>query len=171
MGRDEDRLLDRQALSVEEAFVSEILWTVYLAGEVHTDWRARIAAGAEAAGLPVRFTSPVTDHPASDGCGDAILGPEDAAFWKDHKAAKINAIRTRTLIRQADVVVARFGEKYRQWNAAFDAGYAVALGKPLITVRPDALTHAMKEVDGAALATAQEPEQVVEILRYVISQE
>ena len=150
--------------------MSETAWTVYLAGEIHTDWRERIAAALASAGLAVRLTSPVTDHPASDDCGVKILGDEAQSYWKDRKGAGINAIRTRTLIRQADVVVARFGEKYRQWNAAFDAGYAVALGKPLITVHPESLDHAMKEVDAAAQATCREPEQVAEILRYVIVQ-
>ena len=103
-------------------------WNVYLSGEIHTDWRDRIAAGATAEKLPVEFTGPVTDHPASDDCGVAILGEETDPFWKDHKGAKINAVRTRTLIADADIVVVRFGDKYKQWNAAFDAGYAAALG-------------------------------------------
>lgn len=143
-------------------------WKVYLSGEIHTDWRERIAQGCEQAGLPVVLTAPVTDHAASDNCGVGILGPEDKPFWHDHKGAGINAIRTRTLIEQADCVVVRFGDKYRQWNAAFDAGFAAALGKPIITLHDDALTHALKEVDAAANAVCQTPEQVVEILRYVI---
>ena len=144
-------------------------WEVYLSGEIHSDWRERIAAGAGEAGLPVDFTSPVTDHGASDDCGAAILGPEEEAFWKDRKGAGINAIRTRTLIRRADVVVVRFGDRYRQWNAAFDAGFAAALGKPLIVLHDAGLTHPLKEVDAAALAVAAEPEQVVEVLGYVTS--
>jgi len=143
-------------------------WNVYLAGEIHSDWRERIAEGVEEAGLPVELTAPVTDHPASDACGVAILGDEKKDFWKDHKGGKVNAIRTRTLIEAADVVVVRFGEKYRQWNAAFDAGYAAALGKPLVILHPPEHTHALKEVDAAALAVAEEPEQVVALLRYVI---
>jgi len=143
-------------------------WSVYLSGEIHTDWRERIEAGAAEAGLPVRFTAPVTDHAASDDCGVAILGAEEQPFWKDHKGAGINAIRTRTLIERADVVVVRFGEKYRQWNAAFDAGYASALGKPVVTLHDPDLTHALKEVDGAAAAVASTPEQVVRILAYAI---
>ena len=143
-------------------------WTVYLSGEIHTDWRDRIAAGAREAELPVEFTAPVTDHPASDACGVDILGEEGEAFWRDHKGAKVNAIRTRTLIADADVVVVRFGDKYKQWNAAFDAGFAAALGKPLVVLHPPEHMHALKEVDGAALAVAEEPEQVVRILRYVI---
>ena len=143
-------------------------WVVYLAGEIHSDWRERIAAGVADAGLPVVLTHPVTDHAASDDCGVAILGAEDDKFWHDHKGAGINAIRTGTLIREADVVVVRFGDKYKQWNAAFDAGQAAALGTPLITLHPPEHDHALKEVDRAALAVAREPEQIVAILRYAI---
>lgn len=143
--------------------------TVYLSGEIHTDWRDTIEAGCRAAGLAVSFTAPVTDHAASDDCGVAILGAEDDKFWHDHKGAKVNAIRTRTLIEQADVVVVRFGDKYKQWNAAFDAGYAAALGTPLIVQHDPGLTHPLKEVDAAALAVADTPEQVVGILRYVMT--
>jgi YtoQ family protein len=149
--------------------MSERAWQVYLSGEIHTDWRDQIRAGVQEAGLPVEFSGPVTDHAASDDCGVEILGAEDQPFWKDRKGAGINAIRTRTKLQQADVVVVRFGPKYRQWNAAFDAGYAVALGKPLITLHATELDHALKEVDAAAQATAREPQQVVEILRYVIA--
>jgi YtoQ family protein len=146
-------------------------WTVYLAGEIHSEWRERIAAGAKEAGLDVAFTSPVTDHSASDDVGVALLGDESEGFWKDHKGAGVNAIRTQTLIRRADVVVVRFGEKYKQWNAAFDAGFAAALGKPLVTLHPPEHTHALKEIDRAAMATAETPEQVVGILRYVLEGE
>jgi len=141
-------------------------WQVYLSGEIHTDWRERIERGAAA--LDVEFSAPVTDHEASDDCGVAILGGEDKPFWKDHVGAGVNAIRTRTLLENADIVVVRFGEQYRQWNAAFDAGMAAALGKPLVTLHPEAHDHALKEVDRAALAVAREPEQVVDLLRYVI---
>ena len=142
-------------------------WTIYLSGEIHTDWRDRIEQGARDAQLPVRFTGPVTDHDASDDCGVAILGDEDKGFWKDHKGGLMNAIRTRTLMQKADVVVVRFGDKYKQWNAAFDAGYAAALGKPLIVNHAPELTHPLKEVDAAAMAVCETPEQVVATLRYV----
>ena len=115
------------------------------------------------------FNSPVTDHGASDDCGVAILGSEDDKYWHDHKGAMVNAIRTRKGISDADVVVVvRFGEKYKQWNAAFDAGYAAALGKSLIILQQPEHDHALKEVDAAALAMAREPAQVVQILRYVL---
>jgi YtoQ family protein len=134
-----------------------VAWNVYLAGEIHSDWRERIAQGA-----------PVTDHGASDDVGVAILGDEQNSFWRDHKGAGVNAIRTQTLIRQADLVVVRFGEKYKQWNAAFDAGYAAALGKPIVSMHPEEHNHALKEIDRAAMATAETPEQVVDVLRYVL---
>jgi|SRR5690625_4887064 len=143
-------------------------WRVYLSGEIHSDWREQIIAGTRELDLPVRFDSPVTDHEASDMCGVRILGDEDKKFWEDRKGAGVNAIRTQTLIRDADVVVVRFGPKYKQWNAAFDAGYAAALGKAIITLHDEEHNHALKEVDAAALATANEPSQVVKILDYVI---
>ena len=148
--------------------VSERSWDVYLSGEIHSDWRERVERGIAEAGLPVSLSAPVTDHPASDDAGTGTLGEESEAFWRDHKGAGVNAIRTQTLIRSADVVVVRFGDKYRQWNAAFDAGYAAALGKPFITLHDEELDHALKEVDRAALATARSAEQVVDVLRYVI---
>ena len=138
---------------------------VYLSGEIHTDWREQIIDGSR--GLDLSFTAPVTDHDASDDCGVAILGAEPNKFWHDHKGAKLNAIRTRTAIEAADVVVVRFGAKYKQWNAAFDAGYAAALGKALIVLSLPDQQHALKEVHAAALAVAQEPRQVVEMLTYV----
>ena len=143
-------------------------WSVYLSGEIHTDWRERIQKGVSDANLPITFHSPVTDHDASDNCGVDILGVEGNNFWKDHKGAQMNAIRTRTLIKESDIIVVRFGEQYKQWNAAFDAGYAAALGKPMVTLHDEGHTHALKEVDAAALAVAQTPEQVVSILDYEI---
>jgi YtoQ family protein len=139
---------------------------VYLSGEIHTDWREQILQGAE--GLDVVFDAPVTDHAASDDCGVAILGAEEDKFWHDRKGALVNGIRTRRGIEQADVVVVRFGEKYKQWNAAFDAGMAAALGKSLIILHPPEHDHALKEIDAAAMAVARTPEQVVQILRYVM---
>jgi len=140
---------------------------IYLSGEIHTDWREQIIEGAK--GLDVSFSSPVTDHDASDDCGVTILGQEPNKFWHDHKGAQMNAIRTRHGIETADVVVVRFGTQYKQLNAAFDAGYAAALGKSLIVLNPPEHGHALKEVHAAALAVAQEPRQVVEILAYVLT--
>ena len=145
-------------------------FTVYLSGEIHTDWREQIKQGAAAKQLPIEFTSAVTDHDASDAAGD-ILGDEDQSFWRDHKSAKVNAIRTKTLLERCDVAVVRFGDKYKQWNAAFEAGYCAAMETPYITLHDEALIHPLKEVDAAAMAWAQTPEQVVEVLAYVCRQD
>ena len=143
-------------------------WSVYLSGEIHTDWREQIRAGVDRCGLPVSLLAPVTDHASSDDCGVEILGDEVEPSWKDRKGASVNAIRTRTLLSRADVVVVRFGDRYKQWNAAFEAGWAAARGIPLVTLHDPSLTHALKEVDAAALAVAETPEQVVRLLDYVI---
>jgi YtoQ family protein len=140
---------------------------VYLAGEIHSNWRAEIMEGC--AGLDVSFSAPVTDHDSSDDCGVAIMGPEPSNFWHDNKGAKLNAIRTRHAIGAADIVVVRFGEKYKQWNAAFDAGQAVALGKSLIVMHQPEHQHALKEVDAAALAIVETAEQVAQILHYTLT--
>ena len=146
-----------------------MIWNVYLSGEIHTDWRQQIISACEELKLPVEFCSAVTDHEASDAAGD-VLGKEDKNFWRDHKSAKVNAIRVKTMIENCDLAVIRFGDKYKQWNAAFDAGYCAALDTPYITLHSDDIVHPLKEVDGAAMAWAQEPSQVIEILKYVISE-
>ncbi|MBQ1203189.1 YtoQ family protein [Yoonia sp.] len=140
---------------------------IYLSGEIHTDWRDQIIKGA--ADLDVAFSGPVTDHAASDDCGVAIMGPEPDKFWHDNKGAKLNAIRTRHGIETADIVVVRFGDQYKQWNAAFDAGYAAAMGKSLIVMHGPDHQHALKEVDAAALAVVETPQQVIEVLTYVLN--
>ena len=143
-----------------------MFWTIYLSGEIHTDWREQIAKGCRDANLQVEFRGPVIDHAASDDAGD-VLGPESTPFWKDHKSAKINSIRTRTLIAQSDLAIIRFGDKFKQWNAAFDASLAAAAEVPYITLHDEALIHPLKEVDAAAMAWASTHTQVVEILKYV----
>ncbi len=143
-------------------------WQVYLSGEIHTDWRDQIIAGAEALGLDITFTSANTHHESSDAAGD-VLGKPDDDFWRDHQSAKVNALRIRTLIQKCDIAVICFGEKYKQWNAAFDAGQCAALGKPYITLHDESIVHPLKEVDGAASGWAKTPEQVVELLRYTIA--
>lgn len=140
---------------------------VYLSGEIHTDWRDQIIQGCKAAGLDIEFSSAVTNHEASDAAGD-VLGAEDKSFWRDHKSSKVNSIRIRNSIEQCDLAVVRFGDKYKQWNAAFDAGFCAALGKPYITLHAEDIVHPLKEVDGAAVAWATTTEQVVEILKYTL---
>ena len=145
------------------------MWQVYLSGEIHTDWRDQIIQGVNKLGLPVEFSSAVTNHDASDAAGD-VLGEESQQFWRDHKSAKVNAIRIQNQIEQADLVIIRFGDKYKQWNAAFDAGYCTALDTPYITLHDESIIHPLKEVDAGAMAWAQSTEQVVEIIRYLIEQ-
>jgi YtoQ family protein len=144
-------------------------WIIYLSGEIHSDWRDQIKDGCLAKNLPVIIVGPITNHEASDDCGVEILGQEDNPFWKDHKSAQVNAIRTRTLIAKSDIVVIKFGDKFRQWNAAFDAGIAATLGKPIIVLHAKDLTHALKEIDAAALAVTEKPTQVVQVLNYAIN--
>jgi len=143
-------------------------YVVYLSGEIHSDWREQIINGCEQKGLDIQFTSAVTNHEASDAAGDC-LGEESASFWRDHKSSKVNAIRIQTAIKQCDLAVIRFGEKYKQWNAAFDAGFCAALGKPYITLHDESLIHALKEVDASAQSWATTPAQVVEVLEYLTS--
>ena len=141
---------------------------VYLSGEIHTNWRDEIIQLCEKEKLKINFSSPTTNHDASDNCGVEILGHEEKNFWKDNKGAKINSIKTKKSIKDCDVVIVKFGDKYKQWNAAFDAGYAAALGIPIITIHDASNQHALKEIDAASLAVVSSPSQIVPILKYVI---
>ncbi len=142
-------------------------YTIYLSGEIHSDWREKIKQGISENKLDIKVLTPITDHDSSDNIGSSILGEEPNNFWKDHKSAKINALRTNSYISRSDIVVVRFGEQYKQWNAAFDAGIATGLGIPTIIMHSPELTHPLKEVDAAALAVTENPQQVVEILKYI----
>ncbi len=146
------------------------MFKVYLSGEIHTQWRQEIELGAARLELPVVFSSAVTDHDSSDAAGDH-LREQSEGFWRDHQSAKVNLIRTKTMIEEADLVVVRFGDKYKQWNAAFDAGYCAALGTPYVTLHDENIIHPLKEVDAQALAWANSTDQVVEILRYVTQEQ
>ena len=142
---------------------------VYLSGEIHTNWRDEIIQLCEKEKLKINFSSPTTNHDASDNCGVEILGPEEKNFWKDNKGAKINSIKTKKSIKDCDVVIVKFGDKYKQWNAAFDAGYASALNKSIVVIHNDEDQHALKEVDASASAVAKDQHQVVRILKYILS--
>ena len=142
---------------------------VYLSGEIHTNWREEIVNLCKKENLPINFSSPVTNHEASDNCGTEILGLEEKKFWKDHKGAKINSIKTKKSIKDSDVVIVKFGDKYKQWNAAFDAGYASALNKSIIVIHNEDNQHALKEVDASASAVAESQDEVVKILKYVLN--
>ena len=141
---------------------------VYLAGEIHSSWRDEIIQLCENEKLDVKFTSHVTDHEASDNCGVEILEAEEKNFWKDRKGAGINSIRTKKSIKDCDVIIVKFGEKYKQWNAAFDAGYAAALNKSMIVIHSDDHQHALKEVDASAAAVALDQKQAFRILKYIL---
>ena len=141
---------------------------VYLAGEIHTNWREEIIDLCLKEKLDIKFTSPVTDHEASDNCGVDILGEEEKNMWKDRKGANINSIRTKKSIQDSDIVIVKFGEKYKQWNAAFDAGYASALNKSIIVIHNEDHLHALKEVNAAASAVASDQKQAFRILKYVL---
>ena len=147
-----------------------MMLNVYLSGEIHTSWREEIKELCRKENLEVKFSSPVTNHDASDNCGVEILGNEEKQFWKDNKGAKINSIKTKKSIKDCDVVIVKFGDKYRQWNAAFDAGYASALNKSIIVIHDEANQHALKEVDAAASAVAKSQDQAVKILKYVLNE-
>jgi len=141
---------------------------VYLSGEIHSDWREEIIQLCEEENLNIKFSLPNTNHESSDNCGVEILGSEEKNFWKDSKSAKINSIRTKKYIKDCDVVVVKFGEKFKQWNAAFDTGYASALNKSIIVIHNDEHQHALKEVDASACAVAKDQGQVVRILKYIL---
>ena len=142
-------------------------WKIYLSGEIHTNWRDELRLIASEAGLNVEFLGPETEHDLSDNFGANILGSEDKKFWHDHKGAKINSIRIKRNIESADLVIVKFGNKYKQWNAAFDAGYSAAKGKSLIIMHEDDNQHALKEIDASALAVVKNIEQLIEIFKYV----
>jgi len=143
---------------------------VYLSGEIHSDWRSKIANACEEKKLPIQFYGPELDHKVSDDCGDKILGEEKSSFWKDHKAARLNSIRNRIAMKSSDIVVVKFGDKYKQWNAAFDAGQATVMGKSLVILHDEFIDHALKEIDAVAHATCRTFEEVVEILAYTVSE-
>lgn len=144
-------------------------YKIYLSGEIHSEWRNHIIEKCQNKNLPVEFFTPVVKHSASDDAGD-VLGKEDISFWKDHKSAKINSIRIQKGIMDSDLVIIKFGEKYRQWNAAFDAGYAAAIGKPYLVIHPEEFTHALKEVDAQAMGVASTEDQVISIIEYLSTQ-
>ncbi|MEI4526618.1 YtoQ family protein [Priestia megaterium] len=141
--------------------------TVYLAGQIHDNWRDEIKNQAEQLNLPLTFVGPMTDHDRSDNIGEEILGKQPNAVLKDEAASQINNLRTQVLLKKSDVVIALFGEKYKQWNSAMDAATAIALDKPLILVRPEKLHHPLKELANKAQVVVETPEQALQALAYI----
>ena len=140
---------------------------IFLSGEIHTEWRTDIIKEAKNNSLPINFFSPETNHSNSDDCGVSILGPEENKFWHDYKGASINAIKNNILIKKSDIIIIKFGDKYKQWNAAFDAGYAIGNNKIIITLHNKDLDHALKEIDASAKAVCRTNYEVIKTLEYI----
>lgn len=141
--------------------------TVYLAGQIHDDWRDQLDKKATEKNLPLTFVSPQTNHDRSDNIGVDILGEQPNALYKDHTASEINNFRTQVLMQKSDVVIALFGEEYRQWNTAMDASTAITMNKPLIIIRPESLIHPLKELSNRANVTVETIDQALEVLQYL----
>ena len=141
--------------------------TIYLAGEIHTDWREELKEKSKALNLNIDFVSPMTDHEKSDNIGDMILGEQPTPIAKDEAASKINNLRTQLLMQKSDLVIALFGEKYKQWNTAMDASAAITMNKPLILIRPENSHHALKELSNKANVTVETVDQALKVLHYI----
>jgi len=141
--------------------------TVYLAGEIHSSWREEIKEKAQSLKLPIDFVGPMEDHDRSDDIGEEILGEQPDAIFRDAAASSFNNLRTQVLMQKADLVIALFGEKYRQWNTSMDASAALTLGKPLILIRPKELHHPLKELSSKANATVETVNQAMKALSYI----
>lgn len=141
--------------------------TVYLAGQIHDDWREEVAKKAEEKNLPLNFVGPQTDHDLSDNIGENILGEQPGNYYKDDAASDINNFRTQVLMQKSDIVIALFGDKYKQWNTAMDASSAAQLQKPLIIIRPEELIHPLKELSNKANVTVSTVEQAIEVIEYI----
>lgn len=141
--------------------------TIYAAGEIHSDWRDRLREELDARGVDARIVGPQENHDRSDDIGEAILGEQPGQRYRDLMGARVNSLRTRVLMRKADLAVAYFGTKYRQWNTATDAGSALAQGLPLVLVRPEEHLHALKELDALASTTVETIEQAGEAIAYI----
>ncbi len=145
--------------------------TVYLAGQIHDDWRQQLKEKAKEKGLPITFVGPMENHDRSDDIGEEILGKQPNNIFKDDKASDFNNLRTQVLIQKADLVVGLFGEKYKQWNTAMDASTAIALNKPLILIRPESLHHPLKELSNKATVTVESLDQALQGLSYIFETE
>lgn len=142
-------------------------FTVYLAGEIHSNWREELAKKAEEKKLPLVFVAPQTNHDRSDDIGEAILGEQPGKLYKDDAASDINNFRTQVLMQKSDLVVALFGEKYKQWNTAMDAATAITLNKPTIIIRPESLIHPLKELSNKANVTVETVDQALDAISYI----
>ncbi|MBP1968928.1 YtoQ family protein [Virgibacillus natechei] len=140
---------------------------VYLAGQIHSDWRAEVEEKAVEKKLPLTFVAPQTNHDRSDDIGDTVLGEQPGNLYRDDAASSINNLRTQVLLQKSDVVIALFGEQYKQWNTAMDASTAISLNKPTIIVRPKSLIHPLKELSNKANVTVETLDQAIDVLNYI----
>ncbi|MBM7606142.1 YtoQ family protein [Metabacillus crassostreae] len=141
---------------------------VYLAGEIHSNWRDQIKQEASSKQLPFHFVGPMENHDLSDSIGENILGKQPNSIIKDDMASGINNFRTSVLMNKADIVIALFGKEYKQWNTAMDASTAISLNKPLIIIRPEQLHHPLKELSNKANVTVENVEQALAVLSYLV---
>ena len=139
-------------------------FTVYLAGQIHDDWRDEVAQKAKEKNLPFTFVSPQTNHERSDNIGEDVLGKQPSNLHKDAAASSINNFRTQVLMQKADIVIALFGEEYRQWNTAMDVSTAITMNKPTIIIRPESLIHPLKELSSKANVTVETVDQAIDVL-------
>ena len=143
--------------------------TIYLAGEIHSDWRDRLRARVDALGLPsdIEYVGPQEEHDRSDDVGEDILGKQPDVRYRDLLGGKVNHLRRRVQMARADLVVAYFGPDYKQWNTAADAGAAAAIDRPLILVRAREHIHALKDLDAFADVTVETLEQAASVIGYI----
>lgn len=141
--------------------------TVYLAGQIHDNWRETLKSKAQEKNLPLTFVAPQTNHERSDNIGEDILGEQPGKVYKDDAASSVNNLRTQVLMQKSDVVIALFGEKYKQWNTAMDASAAITMNKPTIIVRPESLIHPLKELSNKANITVETIDQALDVLAYI----
>ena len=140
---------------------------IYAAGEIHSEWRNDLRQCLEAADVEAQIVGPQEVHDLSDSIGEDILGEQPSPRYRDLMSARVNTLRTRVLMQRADLCVAYFGPKFKQWNTASDAGAAIASGLPLILVRADEHIHALKEVDALATLTVETLEQAAQAIAYI----
>jgi YtoQ family protein len=140
---------------------------IYAAGEIHSEWRDELRSHLEKLEVDAEIVGPQEVHDRSDSVGEDILGEQAEPRYRDLEGARVNTLRTRVLMQRADLCVAYFGPKYKQWNTAADAGAAVASGLPLVLVRAEEHIHALKEMDALATLTVETLEQAAQAVAYI----
>src|SRR5699024_3884076 len=142
-------------------------FTVYLAGEIHTNWRDALQEKAKKENLPFTFVSPQTNHDRSDDIGEAIIGEQPNALYRDKVASDVKNIRTMVILKYADLFIAQFGDQYRQWNTAMHVTTVIYVNKPTIIIRPDSLIHPLKVLSNKVNVTVESVDQAIDVLKYI----